>query len=149
MIKRCGKCKQEFSTDSFCRNRSTEDGLADYCKLCHNAYYKKWRSKNIEKARRIVNESIAKIKLEVMTHYGLQCACCGEDEYTFLTLDHINNDGAEHRKSLSDHFARRIYLWARKNNYPSSLQTLCMNCNWGKRMNSGVCPHALKEALVT
>jgi hypothetical protein len=30
----------------------------------------------------------------VFAHYGEQCACCGESERLFLTIDHINNDGA-------------------------------------------------------
>jgi len=30
--------------------------------------------------------------------YGNQCACCGETEKKFLTLDHINNDGTKSEK---------------------------------------------------
>jgi hypothetical protein len=28
-----------------------------------------------------------------------------------------------------------------KNNYPDDFQILCANCNWGKQLNGGVCPH--------
>jgi hypothetical protein len=29
-----------------------------------------------------------------------------------------------------------------KNNFPNDFQTLCMNCNWGKRYY-GICPHKI------
>jgi hypothetical protein len=28
-----------------------------------------------------------------------------------------------------------------RNGFPPGYQVLCMNCNHGKRMNNGVCPH--------
>jgi hypothetical protein len=39
------------------------------------------------------------IREDVIAAYGGRCACCGEFERDFLTLDHVNNDGAEHRRS--------------------------------------------------
>ena len=62
----------------------------------------------------------------------------------FLVLDHINNDGAAHRKSMknkSDGFGIQLYRWIIKNNFPPIFQVLCANCNMGKEMNGGVCPH--------
>ena len=78
---------------------------------------------------------------------GYVCACCGENIKQFLVLDHVNNDGAEHRRTFSSkrdkkgNSTRDIYYWAIKNNFPPSLQVLCSNCNQGKKMNNGVCPH--------
>ena len=74
-----------------------------------------------------------------MAYGGYVCACCGETEPIFLTIDHINNNGNEHRKTISAGYA--MYLWLKKNNYPEDFQILCMNCNWGKARNKGVCPH--------
>lgn len=71
---------------------------------------------------------------------GYRCSCCGETVRAFLTLDHVNNDGAAHRRAERKH-SSHIYRWARDNGYPKSLQVLCMNCNWGKRTNNGICPH--------
>ncbi len=71
-------------------------------------------------------------KARVLTHYGngnLACIQCDEHRLACLTLDHINNDGAEHRKLLH----KSIYLWAEQNNYPSGFQTLCWNCQWVKK----------------
>lgn len=77
---------------------------------------------------------------------GYVCACCGEKEPKFLTLDHVNNDGAAHRRSITGkrHSAgTHTYEWLLKRGFPPGYQILCMNCNHGKRMNNGVCPHKI------
>lgn len=79
-------------------------------------------------------------------HYGWKCACCGESIEQFLSIDHVNNDGAQHRKQMNPNSegngkGTSIYGWLKKNNYPSGFQTLCMNCNHGKARNGGICPH--------
>lgn len=72
-------------------------------------------------------------------HYGYVCTCCCiEYDIRFLTLDHVNNDGAAHRKAINK---KSIYYWAIKNDFPDSLQTHCWNCNCGKENNGGICPH--------
>jgi hypothetical protein len=69
------------------------------------------------------------LKMEVFAHYGCQCANCGIDKIEFLTIDHINNNGAEHRKQIGT----QIYPWLKKNKYPADFQVLCYNCNYLKR----------------
>jgi len=83
------------------------------------------------------------IRLEVLIHYGgnpLKCACCGETIMEFLSIDHIEGGGTKHRKEIRKN-GIEFYWWLRKMEYPDGYQVLCMNCNWGKRMNNGVCPH--------
>jgi hypothetical protein len=70
--------------------------------------------------------------------YGGKCACCGEDDIRFLSLDHVNNDGSEHRKTLRDN---QILANAVANYQPDKYQILCYNCNCGRSSNGGVCPH--------
>lgn len=85
-----------------------------------------------------------RLKLKVYDAYGGQfCQCCGETEISFLSLDHINNDGAKHRREISAHkmSGKTFYKWLIKNNFPYGLQVLCMNCQFGKKQNNGVCPH--------
>lgn len=83
---------------------------------------------------------------QVLEHYGKQCACCGEKEYKFLTIDHINNDGAKHRKPSGGRMkSDKLYRWLVLNNYPKDFQILCWNCNCGKYRNKGICPHISKE----
>ena len=93
------------------------------------------------------------LKAEVFAAYGDKCACCGETEEKFLSVDHINNDGAKHRKEIhawdkSPRVERSIYNWLRKYNYPEGFQLLCHNCNHGKHLNGGICPHQMKLKLV-
>lgn len=74
---------------------------------------------------------------------GAVCNCCGEDIRVFLTLDHIDNNGAKHRKELGKATAtgRGLYLWIIREKFPPIFQVLCYNCNCGKSRNNGVCPH--------
>jgi hypothetical protein len=95
-----------------------------------------------QQADRKKNE-LLKIKEKVFEIYGEKCACCGELEKSFLTIDHINNDGATHRKEIGNG-GDRILRWLRKNNYPEGFQILCWNCQWGKVKNNGVCPHQVR-----
>ena len=85
-----------------------------------------------------------KLKLDIIYGYGGQCTCCGEKEIIFLTIDHINGDGNQHRKQQKMKGAV-FYRWLRKNNFPNGFQVLCRNCNWGKYANGGLCPHQDKD----
>lgn len=85
-----------------------------------------------------------KYKLEVFIHYSggyPKCACCGEDEYRFLTLDHMDGGGRKHRLSLFSNAQVSMYRWLKANNYPAEFQILCYNCNCARQWNNGVCPH--------
>jgi hypothetical protein len=89
-----------------------------------------------------------KIKAECFEAYGgWKCACCGETEPHFLTLDHINDDGAMWRRvefgAGNNGAGLRTYEWCKRNKYPPIFQVLCWNCQHGKRRN-GVCPHRLE-----
>jgi hypothetical protein len=86
-----------------------------------------------------------KLRDEIIKQYGGKCVCCGESHFGFLTMDHPNNDGAEHRRKTGCGTGVKFYQWLRKNGYPKEFQILCWNCNCGKRDNGGVCPH--KEIL--
>lgn len=73
---------------------------------------------------------------------GYVCACCGETERQFLTLDHVNNDGAAHRRALGGQCGmRHVYADLKRRGFPPGYQVLCFNCNLGRARNGGVCPH--------
>jgi hypothetical protein len=97
---------------------------------------RKYRLANLMKTGEARKVSIKKARQEVLAHYGNTCRCCGESRYEFLSLDHINNDGAAHRKK----FTGRIERWIRANGFPDTFQVLCMNCNFAKGKH-GICPH--------
>jgi len=114
-----------------------------------------WRSdvdKSRERARREARAWRAKLKREMVDAYGGKCACCGETQIEFLTIDHVNGNGAEERKaaaagsgtkSLRGWAGSPFYDWLRKQGWPQNgYQILCFNCNCAKRQN-GECPHKL------
>lgn len=170
-MKLCIKCKIEKSHGEFSKNNKTQDKLTSWCKLCKKEsdkqHYLKnkesinerikqyrilypevsrlWRSKNKEKIQEKIKLYRLKHKRIVFNHYGI-CQCCGESNLGFLTIDHINNDGAQHRKEI---FGKKtsggpLYHWIIKNNFPQDLQSLCYNCNCGKQSsNLNLCPHKI------
>lgn len=113
------------------------DGLQYICRDCN---------------REMCARRRAEIKAAVFEFYGPVCACCGESEVVFLTLDHVNNDGAEHRRTLgakpnSTTGTDVVYRWLVKTKFAEAdrFQVLCYNCNCGKRSNGGVCPHQVRR----
>jgi hypothetical protein len=89
------------------------------------------------------NRLNSKLRQEVFAAYGgSTCRCCGETHKMFLTIDHVGNDGAEMRRTgTHSRGGTAFYQWLRKNGFPEGFQVLCMNCNFGKHRNGGVCPH--------
>ena len=73
------------------------------------------------------------IKIAIVIGYGGKCSCCSESRLGCLHLDHINNDGAEQRKSLGITSRRcggsKFYKWVIDNRFPKTLQLLCANCH--------------------
>jgi Fe-S cluster biogenesis protein NfuA len=101
-----------------------QEGEIFRCQKCTNIHTNNTREK-WQRERRLV-----------VAHYGGKCACCGESTYEFLEIDHINNDGAQHRKITGRH----VTSWIIRNNYPTDLRLLCANCN-RSIARYGVCPH--------
>lgn len=73
-----------------------------------------------------------KIHKEVLEKYGGKCECCGEIHWEYLSIDHINQDGAKERKHLYGQQGgcpHRFYLKLKKEPKRNDLRVLCMNCN--------------------
>ena len=94
-----------------------------------------------------------KVRAEVYAAYGgAHCACCGESNIQFLTIDHINNNGAEHHREVwggKKGTGSAVCGWLKKYNYPPGFQVMCYNCNCGKQRNGGICPHLTNEGVTT
>lgn len=114
-------------------------------------YYKAHRTKLLAEANKYYRDNRERVKkrrrslkLTCLSKYGEVCQCCGEDWPVFLTIDHIDGKGADHRKSLgggrSVVAGSTFYSWLRKNNFPPGFQVLCFNCNFAKHINK-ICPH--------
>jgi hypothetical protein len=100
-----------------------------------------WHEQEKAKQRARENRKNAQNKEIVLNHYGGRCVCCDETEPKFLTVDHINGDGKEHRKQLPGSGGGAImHNWLIKNDFPDGFQILCWNCNMAKGIY-GECPH--------
>lgn len=167
-MKTCSQCGKVKPLSSYYTDKSKVDAKRPCCKSCDNerlyktrrttAYkirfnpyqkewqrsyrrtdkYKKWRKVAGIKHRDRRNEAKAKI----LAQYGAFCACCGENNACFLTIDHIHNDGYKERNG-SKYRAYGLWYYLRiiAANYPDNLQILCFNCNIAKQHNGGECPH--------
>src|SRR5690242_3349065 len=115
-LKTCTKCKQikPATLKFFPPRKDKQDGLNFWCRGCHN---------------KDCRERHQQVRLEVLSHYGNQCACCHITNIEFLGIDHVEGGGVAHRKTLN---RSNIYYWLRTNNYPEGFQILCHNCNLAK-----------------
>lgn len=124
-----------------------------YDKLKRHQYYlenkershaqsKAWMDKNRESHKEWrklwSREYRLKKKKEVLDYYGGECSCCGEKEMDFLTIDHIDGNGNKHRKEIR---TKSMTYWLKMNKFPPGFQVMCFNCNCGRSINKGVCPH--------
>lgn len=105
-------------------------------------------SKDPEILREKFKRSAFRRKYRVLSHYSngtLVCACCGESYIEFLTLDHIEGNGAQHRKELGIPGGGHVfYGYIEKENYPPGYRVLCYNCNCALGF-MGYCPHTAPE----
>jgi hypothetical protein len=158
----CSRCGERKTVEDF-----PTKGVDYWCTACRNSYslkrYHERRAKlnaEIRRAERLSKmnaDKLAAFKAKVnaenidrrnavrdvvyRAYGGYKCACCGETEKLFLSIDHVNNDGAEHKRSMKLNTGEQLHRWLIRNNFPDGFQVLCMNCNWGKHRNNGVCPH--------
>lgn len=170
-MRKCKKCGQEKLLIDFDFSNKSKGWRRHECRACHrnrmNAWflahkeeakqraaewYKNhpshtWSEERKEKSRANSRKYRAEWLDIVIEHYGDKCACCGEENRGFLTIDHVNNDGWKLRKVHGT--GLRLYRWIVKNNYPEYFQVLCYNCNFGRQRNGGVCPHCIKEGSST
>lgn len=117
----CGRCGNTIGNDS------TTNYYCSRCSLLH---------------KKAAKESRESYRRKALEHYGHQCRCCGENNIKFLTFDHIDGGGSKHRREI-----RGVWFgkWLCDNGFPNTVQVLCFNCNMGKAINNGVCPHAENE----
>ncbi len=141
-------CGKEFQESKH------QKGRQKFCsKKCCNDFYKEYRSNwqinNKDKTKKARRKYHQKNKLKVLTYYSRdnivpKCVCCGETIIEFLGIDHINNNGAEERKQIGL-IGADFYAWLIKQGYPEGYQVMCHNCNQGRQINNGICPHKQKE----
>lgn len=128
-------------------------------------YHKNWYQKNKVKAKESSikryrehkeeiyqqqKERVFRIKLEVFAYYSdgePKCACCGDNNIEFLSIDHIKGNGNKHRAKLNIKAGYHFYEWLRKNKFPAGYRVLCFNCNLARGF-FGYCPHEKENLLI-
>lgn len=101
-----------------------------------------WRTPEVRAANAsIERERYRVLRCEMLAAYGGACKCCGESESVFLELDHVNDDGAAHRREIG-RGSKRTYAVLKRRGWPQEgHRLLCANCNQGRARNGGICPH--------
>jgi len=112
------------------------------CLECNRAKAKAWYARNRFTANEASKARRKKLRQEVLVAYGGKCACCGEDQMEFLSIDHVNGGGNAHRRNFSGTTDTGAVLrWLKQQGFPKDgFQLLCHNCN-GAKGYYGYCPH--------
>ena len=125
---------REYNRDYYRRNKERVDKL--------NA---EWKKANPEKRHKTALSYYYRLQAEAIEAYGgVVCKSCGIDEPFVLTIDHVENNGNQHRKEIGSTGGHKFYKWLKDNGYPDGFQVLCMNCNHAKYRNGGTIPESLK-----
>jgi hypothetical protein len=131
------------------RAKKLADGLCAYCGEKPHRPGRTSCPECSESGKRRQAAYDARAKAALFEIYGPPvCVCCGEANDAFLTLDHINNDGAAHRREINANRGglnkgvshRNFYTALKRQGFPRILQVLCFNCNFAKS-RIGYCPH--------
>lgn len=114
------------------RYKSKDENKEKYAQL-----NRAWISKNRERYNAAKSEYRFKLKQEAIRHYSagtMRCARCSFSGFDALVLDHINDDGAQHRRELGigsrgASAGTTMYERLKALGWVDGLQVLCANCN--------------------
>ena len=130
------KCRDKYHVDGEYRKRKikqvidyNKDRIIDKTEYL-KTYYKDNRIKLINNSRYHREND----RYEVLYHYSdglMKCNICGENHIEFLCIDHIDDNGADHRREIGNG-GGRIYRYLLNNTFPDGYQVLCNNCNYLK-----------------
>ena len=164
LVKECTLCHEvkTLNKDNFYKKNTTY-GFASGCRICKNGKDKEYLSST--KGMATKQESRKKYqdsgratemgvkwsrskRMQVFQHYsgGLipECACCGENQFEFLAVDHINGGGTKLLRECGETPSVLI-----KSGFPEGRQILCHCCNSSKGY-WGECAHKpWKEEITT
>lgn len=126
--------------------RADAGGYEVLCRNCND-------SKDMEIRRTLLigetDRKLARqaVRSEVIHFLGGVCTCCGASKESFLTVDHIHNDGGS-RTDLprgGTDLYKKILDGATT---VSDFQLLCWNCNFSKHLGGGLCVHQRRRVEV-
>jgi hypothetical protein len=109
----CNKCGREKPQSLMAKRR--HGNIQKVKPLCLNC------------AAELLQQHNARMRATCFAILGGKCARCGESEPEFLTVDHVNGDGAEERLSLHPDQIKRLIVSGKAD--LSRYRVLCRNCN--------------------
>lgn len=140
-IKYCPKCKQTKLLKFFYKANNTLDGYKVYCKDCSHKEYMMRQEHYCNRASDYIKEAKIKAFEIIANGKNITCLkrkewnCCSIDDIDFLSIDHINGDGANHRRKIKASCSSSTYRWVIKNPEEAKkiMQILCMNAQVKKK----------------
>lgn len=154
-----GWFRRECSRCVYLRHKALEDASKDAIfnqREYNRDYYRKNKNKLDERSKEWIANNPDRRRKTALSYYyrlqtaailaygGYQCSWCGIDEPIVLAIDHVENNGREHRKEVGSVGGHKFYKWLKDHGYPKGFQVLCMNCNHAKYRNGGKLPEVLK-----
>lgn len=125
-----------------CRRRDCEEPRYGRLSLCRKHHREKKRKKHsnawsrrlLSGERKLLSSTASQLKTEAVSAYGGCCVGCGTTDAGQLQLDHVNNNGHQHRLHISRGRAGADFYRALKkkdwpNKEPYLLQLLCHDCH--------------------
>ncbi len=147
--KRCTKCGETKPLDAFSPEQRVSDGLSSRCKVCRNQYHRERRANDPE-WREMQNTCIRENKrkrawlrrafvLAIASDGAMRCAKCGCDDVMELEVDHVAENGYEHREAcgakgrgIGSKTVQCRYYGSMLDSACDGLQVLCKSCNTAK-----------------
>jgi len=133
-----------------CKNRARPGKTlcSKHAKYQHDVYRNDYE-RNPEKHLAAGKFQRDRLRREVIEHYGGKCACCGEKQFEFLTIDHTNGEASVQRaKTGKEPSGSRLYQYLKRNGLPEGYRVLCSNCNMAMSIH-GQCPHGTLPPQMT
>jgi hypothetical protein len=124
----------------------TQENHKEYMKV-YNGWYRRvnregilvkkrrYREANSQKRKERNRKKNEEIRLMCLNHYSngtMKCAECDVNDIDMLLLDHINDDGAEHRRNIGG--TGSLYAALMRLGFPHGIQVLCANHNHKKEI---------------
>ena len=135
------ECRKKYYHNYIKSRYIKKEGKLAPCLICSKPFHKKGNKKTCSEecrkkhSRKVNNERLKKTAREYymkcLLHYTrgqLKCACCGNTNLEFLTLDHIKPCLKGKRRGRG-----KLHRMLVKTNFPDGFQVLCLACNWLKR----------------
>lgn len=151
----CTLCGMDKPLSEYWQHRTGRHDRYPRCKTCMAskeqraranknsiAYYNRNRDRLLVENRVSDRKERQRFKDKAFAAYGgYICSCCGVTIKAFLGIDHIDGWPAGTTRAEKVFIRTRFYRWLWQKNYPPGFRVLCHNCNLGRSLNGGTCPH--------